>query len=70
MTIGPGVYDPEAMELLLRLQADGVFLCIAGGLRGSQWAVATRGREALLELPKVLRKLANDIEADLRAEGS
>ncbi len=67
MTAGPGVYDPEAMDLLLRLQADGVFLCIANGLRGSQFAVAVRGREAMLELPKVLRDIAEKIEADIRS---
>jgi len=68
MTCGPGIYDPEAMELLLRLQADGVFLCVANGLRGSEFAVAVRGREAFEDLPRVLRDIALKIEADIASE--
>lgn len=65
MTKGPGIYDAEACELLTRLKADGVVLCVSGGTRGPQIAVAVRNPALLLTLATALREMAELLERDV-----
>lgn len=64
MTVGPGVYDAEACELLERLQAQGVVLVVSGGIRGNQVAVAVKDPSLLLTVAAALRELADMLETD------
>ena len=63
MTIGPGVYDDEAAWVRERTHAKGVVLIVVGGDRGVGFAVQATP-EITLDLPAVLRSIADQIDAD------
>ena len=66
MLSGPRPYDLE-VEILKRItQANtGVFLVVAGGEK--QDGYASKGSmEFMLQLPKALRDIANEIEKDIK----
>lgn len=63
MAIGPGQYDEEVTELRERLQASGIVLMVAGGNRGHGFS-AQLDLQSMMLLPRVLRELADQIEAD------
>ena len=63
MTIGPGVYDDEATQARERTHAKAVVLIVAKGDRGSGFACQAT-EDVILDLPAVLRSLADQIEAD------
>lgn len=61
---GPGKYDPEALELLERLQAKGIAVMVYDGDRGH--GVAVKGTpEFLHTLPVILESLAAQVRRDL-----
>ena len=63
MTIGPGVYDDEATWARERTHAKGVVLIVVGGDKGAGFACQATP-EATLDLPAVLRSIADQIDAD------
>ena len=63
MAIGPGEYDDEATLVRERTHAAGVILIVVGGDRGAGFAVQATP-EATLDLPAVLRSIADQIDAD------
>jgi hypothetical protein len=70
MAIGPGKYDGEATWVQARTQATGVLLMILNGNKGNGFSIASFDIQATLEitlaLPKLLREMANHIEADIK----
>ena len=73
MPVGPGKYDGEATWVQARTQAPGVLLMILDGNKGNGFSIASFDIQATLEitilLPKLLREMANQIEADLKEHG-
>jgi hypothetical protein len=69
MPTGPGKYDGEATWIQARTQANGVLLMILEGNKGNGFSVASYDIQATLEitlnLPALLREMANQIEADI-----
>jgi hypothetical protein len=66
---GPGKYDDAATVARLSTDADGVALIVFGGSAGSGFSV--QGPLAfLLDLPTVLRTMADQIERDNSEGGS
>ena len=63
MTIGPGVYDEEATMARESTHAQAVALIVIRGDKGSGFACQA-DEAAVLDLPAVLRSLADQIEAD------
>lgn len=61
--IGPGKYDAEATAARQSAEAKGVVLIVAQGNRGSGFSVQAP-LELILGLPRMLRELADGIEAD------
>jgi hypothetical protein len=64
----PGVYDRDAEAARLITAADGVLLLVVNGYAGDGIAVQVPA-DRLLDLPAVLRDLAQEIERQIR-EGS
>lgn len=67
MSAGPGPYSPIADEICERVGAKGVVLILVGphGQTKDVHAVSFHDMEHFRRTPAMLRKLANDIEADL-----
>ena len=63
MTIGPGVYDDEATMVRESTSAQAVALIVVRGDRGSGFSCQAM-EDVILDLPAVLRSLADQIEAD------
>ena len=63
MTIGPGVYDDEATQARESTHAQAVALIVVRGDRGSGFSCQAQ-EDVILDLPAVLRSLADQIEAD------
>lgn len=66
-TNGPGRYDPECTELRERLKASGLVLIVRDGIKGEGFEVQLNALD-LIHFPKVLREMADQIEAQLRAD--
>ena len=64
MTIGPGKYDEECTLVRERTHAAGVVVIVVGGDKGAGFAVQTTTAEAALDLPAVLRSMADQFEVD------
>lgn len=67
-TEGGSVYYDECLEIQQRLEADGVLLIVANGKKGNGFAAAMTP-DLVLKIPAVLRKMADDIESDMRKVG-
>jgi hypothetical protein len=65
MALGPGKYDDLATAARVAAAARGVILVVFGGLRGSGFSVQADG-PTTLQLPSLLRDMADQIEADLK----
>lgn len=65
MAIGPGKYDDYATTVRLGARAQGVILLVLGGDKGSGFSVQADG-PTTLQLPSLLRNIADQIEADFR----
>ena len=63
MTIGPGVYDAEATAARESTNAQAVVLIVVRGDKGSGFSCQAL-EDVILDLPAVLRSLADQIEAD------
>jgi subtilisin family serine protease len=64
MAVGPGKYDDLATAVRSAAVARGVIVVVFGGNRGSGFSVQADG-PTTLQLPKILRDLADQIDADL-----
>jgi hypothetical protein len=64
--LGPGQYDDEATLVRERTQAQAVVLLIAGGTRGNGTSIQSMGVAFLRQLPSILRRLADELEADAK----
>ena len=63
MTVGPGVYDDEATAARESTHAQAVALIVIRGDKGSSFSCQAQ-EDVILDLPAVLRSLADQIEAD------
>jgi hypothetical protein len=64
MTIGPGRYDDQATMVQKATNASGVIVIVIGGDKGEGFACQTT-LPVLLNLPAMLRSIADQIEADI-----
>ena len=63
MAIGPGKYDHLATFVRQQTDALAVILIVLDGDKGAGFSVQARG-DVALSLPALLRRVADDIEAD------
>jgi len=68
MAHGPGKYDDVATAVRLLTAARGVVLIISGGVKGSGFTVQAP-LDLQLDLPRMLREVAQAIEHDMAANG-
>jgi hypothetical protein len=69
MAIGPGKYDKLATWARYRAKADGIILCVLGGEKGNGFEVQVRDTytpEQIIEIARVVREVADQMEADAR----
>jgi hypothetical protein len=64
MALGPGKYDHLATHVREQAKARGVILLVVDGEHGMGFSVQT-DLEVLVELPGILRRLADKIESDI-----
>ena len=65
MALGPGKYDDLATLVRERATAQGVIVMVFGGKHGGGFSVQADAATTLA-LPMLLRRVADDIERDLR----
>jgi hypothetical protein len=61
MALGPGKYDSECTQVMVAEHADAVLLIVIGGSKGSGCSCQATP-EITLSLPRILRRVADDIE--------
>lgn len=66
MPLGPGKYDALATDARVAANADAVILVVLGGDLGSGFCVQTRVPLTPAVLAALLRKVADDIDAEER----
>lgn len=66
MTGGGGKYEDMATYVRLNTQAEGVVVMVINGTHGEGFSVQATAA-VLLNLPSLLRQVADGIEADLKA---
>ncbi len=59
---GPGKYDAECVEALVKTEAQVCLLVVINGRYGSGFSVNSQTAEAQKVLPKLLREMADMIE--------
>lgn len=69
MRTGAGKYRSEAETLLAMHRAEGVVVCIMGGVRGTGFSLATTDGSVLGSLPEALRFIADQIEIETSGGG-
>ena len=67
MPLGPGIYDKYCKDVLIDTQAGGVLLIVLDGKNGSGFSADYRADrvDLMLELPNILRNMAEQIEVDI-----
>lgn len=65
MTEGPGKYDDIATIVRIMTEAKAVVVIVFEGIFGSSFAVQAEGETMAVEMPDILRDLANQIEKDM-----
>lgn len=70
MAIGPGKYGAQAEQILRKIGADLCLVVVVKGPHhtGSSFDVATVDPTMLMNLPAMLRSLADNIENDTKAD--
>jgi hypothetical protein len=66
MALGPGKYDDVATIVRTQTKAQGVVVIVFDGHLGSGFSIQVDAM-VLLRLPKLLRLMADSVEADLAA---
>ncbi len=64
---GPGKYDQECTMVRTETDAELVLLAVINGKQGSGFSVQAEARVDLRQVPRILRLIANQIEADAEA---
>ena len=62
--IGPGKYDEECTALREKTGADAVLLLIFNGSKGNGFACQSADADVFFSIPRLLRNMADFIEAD------
>lgn len=68
MTVGPGKYDDLATYVREQAEAEVVAVIVVGGNKGAGFSVQSTAPELMLVLPRLLRRLAEGIEAEDAAQ--
>ena len=68
MPIGPGKYGARAAQLLREVDAGLVVVITLGGKDGPAFDVASTDPDYVLELPAILRRTADAVEAENRLQ--
>ena len=73
MALGEGKYDPLCTYVREKAKAKACIVIIMGGNHGHGFSMQAEEKvssmEWVSEIPEVLRKVANDIENDLKGRG-
>lgn len=69
MPVGPGKYDKECEEILLRDHADVVLVIVIGGKRGDGFSLSGVNPFVIPNIAAILRHVADSIEQTLRQKG-
>lgn len=64
MPSGHGIYGKDSDELLLKEGAELTIIGVIGGVRGNGFSISAHTKEMYEELPALLRKIADRIEAE------
>ena len=67
MIPGPGKYDEQCERMILETKADMVLLIVCGGNNGTGFSINAKELHFMKEIPRVLRDVANDVEAQNKA---
>jgi hypothetical protein len=67
MAAGPGKYDRQATAVRELTDAEAVVVIVIGGRHGSGFSVQA-SLEFAVKLPALLRRVADDIEADMEGQ--
>jgi hypothetical protein len=70
MPIGPGKYDDLCTHVRRATTGDVVIVIVAGGTRGSGLSMQSTSIANSLAVVPILRRVADDIEADVRTIAS
>lgn len=62
MPMGPGKYEPECTEALLKTGGHTVLLIVLGGAKGTGFSMATTDPASIALVPAILRSTADEIE--------
>jgi hypothetical protein len=65
MTEGPGKYDDIATIVRIMTESKAVIVIVFDGIFGSSFAVQAEGETIALNIPVILRDLADEIEKDM-----
>jgi len=65
MPKGPGRYDPECTATLMATGAAAAVLIVFNGKHGSGFSATAVSEEIILDIPRLLRTVADQIEEDL-----
>lgn len=65
MAEGPGKYDTLTTFVREQTQAAGVVLIVFDGNQGNGFSVQATTSDVALQLPQVLRKIADDIDENI-----
>jgi hypothetical protein len=68
MAMGPGKYGANAEKLLAEFGGKLCLIIMIGGPNGPSFDVATLHPQLTLELPRLLRAVADSIEEDLKTK--
>lgn len=60
----PGRYDDEAENLIKKLDAEMVIVCVLNGNKGSGFSVVSYSQEVVDKMPSVLRGMADQMDND------
>lgn len=60
---GPGVYDPACTILRKETMAESVVMIVVNGVLGSGFSVQSTDQEFAKKIPRLLRSVADEIEA-------
>jgi hypothetical protein len=70
MQQGGGKYEVQCTHALLETRANGIVLIVLGGYNGSGFSIAMSDPNLLVNLPRLLREVATEIEAEIKGKGA
>lgn len=70
MPKGPGKYDDVCVEVMEKTQSDCAIILVINGKNGNGFSVNSISMDIVMDLPLILRHMANLIEDDYKRKES